>query len=131
MFYSQFSDSTKLPKTFGLNHLKQNLLVEGISKRATTFIANSRRTSSSKHYESAWGKWVSWCRGRRICPTVCDMNNILDNVLEFFASGLQYNTVGSHRSAILAFHDPIGDIKVEDRPRIFALMTGVFNQTLL
>ena len=43
-------------------------------------------------------------------------------------SGLQYNTIISHGSAILAFCDSIGGIKVGDHPRIPSLMTPVFNK---
>ena len=39
------SDLTKLHKTSGLDHLRESLPAEGISKRATTLITNSRRTS--------------------------------------------------------------------------------------
>ena len=121
-------NSTKRLKTSGLDHLRESLHAEGISKRATTLITQSRRASSLKHYESAWGKWVSWCSGRKICPTRCDITNILDYLAELFETGLEYSTIGSHRSAISAFHDPIENKKIGEHPRVSALMTGVFNQ---
>ena len=37
----------------GLDNLRQNLLADGISERASNFITNKRKTSSIKHYESA------------------------------------------------------------------------------
>ena len=63
------------------------------------------------HYKWAGGKWVSWCCGRKICPTGSDINNTLGYLAELHDSGLQYETAGSQRSKISAFHDQIDGIK--------------------
>ena len=44
--------------------------------------------------------------GRKICSTECDIDKILDYLVELFDVGLQCNTTRSYTSAILAFHDP-------------------------
>ena len=49
--------NSEFTATSGLDNLRQNLLAEGISERASSLITNNRRTSSIKHYESAWKKW--------------------------------------------------------------------------
>ena len=47
---------TEFTATIGLDNLRQNLLAEGISERASNLITNDRRTSLIKHYDSAWKK---------------------------------------------------------------------------
>ena len=47
---------------------------------------------------------------------------------ELFEKGLENRTIGTHRSAISAFHDSIGNIRVGNHPRISALMSGIFNK---
>ena len=52
-------DSEKFSKTSGLDHLWKNLQTEGVLKRASDLISSSQDTGLLKHYESAWGVWVS------------------------------------------------------------------------
>ena len=47
---------------------------------------------------------------------------------ESFGKGLEYRTIGTHRFAISAFHDPIGNIRVGNHPRVSSLMSGIFNK---
>ena len=70
--------NTEFTATSGLDNLRQNLLAEGISERASNLITNNRRTSSIKHYESAWKKWCGWCSEREISPTRSNINYVLD-----------------------------------------------------
>ena len=114
--------------TSALDNIRQNLLAEGISERTSNHITNNRRTSSIKHYESAWKKWCGWFSEREISPTRSNINYILDFLAELFEKGLEYRTIGSHRPAISAFHDPIGNIRVGNHPRVSALMSGIFNK---
>ena len=120
--------NTEFTATSGLDNLRQNLLAEGISERASNLITNNRRTSSIKHYESAWKKWCGWCSEREISPTRSNINYVLDFLAELFEKGLEYRTIGTHRSAISAFHDPIENIRVGNHPRVSALMSGIFNK---
>ena len=46
---------------------------------------------------------------------------------ELCEKGLEYRTIGTQRSAINVFHDPIENIRVGSHPRISVLMSGVFN----
>ena len=63
---------------------------------------------------------------RKVCPNRRDVDDVLAFLPELFESDLQYRTIGSHRSALSTFHDPIGSINVGNCPRVLALMTGVF-----
>ena len=124
-------ESTRNPEftaTSGLDNLRQNLLAEGISERASNLITNNRRTSSIKHYESAWKKWCGWCSEREISPTRSNINYVLDFLAELFEKRLKCRTIGTHRSAISAFHGPIENIRVSNHPRVSALMSGIFNK---
>ena len=99
------TDSVKFSKTRGLYHLRKNLYTEGVSKRDSDLITNTRRTGSLKHYELAWDKWFRWCDRREVYPTRCDINYLLDLLAKLFDQDYQYNTTGLHRpaSSIITF----------------------------
>ena len=44
-----------------------------------------------------------------------------------FEEGLEYNTIGVHRSAIPAYHEKVDDIPVGQHPLVTSLMAGIFN----
>ena len=44
-----------------------------------------------------------------------------------FHEGFQFNTIVGFRSAISAYHEPIGGITVGSNPRVSALLSGIFN----
>ena len=47
---------------------------------------------------------------------------------ELFEKGLEYRSIGTHRSAISAFHYPTENIRVGNLPRFSTLMSGIFNK---
>ena len=47
---------------------------------------------------------------------------------ELFEKGSEFRTIGTHRSAISTFHDPIENIRVGNHPRVSVLMSGIFNK---
>ena len=53
---------------------------------------------------------------------------MLHFLAEFFENGLEYRTIGTHRSVISVFHDPIGNIRIGNHPRVSAPMSGIFNE---
>jgi len=122
------SGRKKKTKTCGLDSLREKLASEGISKRASDLITGSRRESSLSHYESSWGKFSSWCSGRKTDPFRSSLNYVLEFLAHLFEEGLEYNTIAGYRSAISAFHDPIEGLSLGDNPRVSALMKGVFNK---
>ena len=112
----------------GLGNLRQNLLAEGISERVSNLITNNRRTSLIKHYKSAWMKGCGWCSERDISPTRSNINYVLDFLAELFEKGLEYRTIGTPMSTISEFHEPVENIRAGNRPRVSALMSGIFNK---
>jgi len=108
----------------GVDSLRNRLTQSGISSEAADLITNCRREFSSKNYESAWKKWV-----RKINPIRCDLKYILLNYLAvLFEQGYQYRSIGNHRSAISAFHEPINGQNIGDIEQVSALIKGVFNK---
>ena len=51
-----------------MDNLRQKLLAKGISERASNLITKNERTSSIKHYESAWKKGASSVLNGRYLP---------------------------------------------------------------
>lgn len=117
-----------ISKTSGVASFKQHLSSEGVSERAAELITSARRQGSISNYESAWGKWVSWCSQWQINPFRSDINYILDYLANLFEKGLEYNTINLHRSAISAYHEPILGISVGKHRKVCNLLTGVFNK---
>ena len=101
--------------------------MSGVSGTASRLIANPRRSSSTGNYESAWRKWVGWCRRRQIDPVLCDVTPILDFLGELFNAGYEYRTIISHRSAISAYHQTIDGKGVGFNDKVYKLLSGVFN----
>ena len=106
----EFTRNAEFTATSGLDNLRKNILTDGISERASNLITNNRRTSSIKHYDSAWKKWCGWCSEPEISSTRSNINYVLEVLAELFEKGLQYRTIGTHRSAISAFYDPTENI---------------------
>ena len=111
-------DSAKISENRGLEHPRNNLHTEGVLKRVSDLITNSQRTDSLKHYESAWGKWVSWSNRREVCHTRCDISPLLNFLAELLEEDHNCNTIGLHRSTLSPFHNAIQGIKISDHPRI-------------
>ena len=114
--------------TGSLDNLRQKLLAEGILERVSNLITNNRKTSSIKHYESSWKKWCGCCSERKISPTRLSINYVLYFLAELFEKWFEYRTIGTHRSAVSVFYDPIGNIGVGKHRRVSALMLGIFNK---
>jgi len=59
-----------------------------------SLISDSRRKSSISHYNSAWGKFSSWCNKREADPFRCAINLILEFLAESFEEWLERSTIG-------------------------------------
>ena len=103
------------------------LFEKGVSVKAANLISNSRRQSSLSGYESSWKKWSSWCDRRVVNPFRCTLVSILDYLTSLFEEGLEYNTIGVHRSEISAYHEKIDDMPVGQQRFVTSLMAGIFN----
>ena len=80
------------------------------------------------NYESAWRKWVSWCGEREINPHSCYLNFALDFLAQLFGKKLEYSTINTYRSALLAYHDKVDNQPVGKHAKVCKLMTGVLNR---
>ena len=87
----------------------------------------ARRVSTTGAYSSPWNKWVLWCKQRKVDAISCPVTHVLDYLTRSFCQGLQYRTIGVHRSAISAYHSPVGNIPIGKHQDMCTLMTGVDN----
>ena len=55
------------------------------------------------------------------------MTHVLDFLTERFHEVFQFNTIAGFRCAILAYHEHIGGITVGSKPRVSALLSGIYN----
>ena len=117
-------------KFSGMENYRKNLEIEGISSSEAKRISLSRRPGSFAGCESAWNKWASWWCRQQIDPVCAPLSGILNYLSTLFEKGLQYRTINSHCSAILAYHNYADEKSVGKHPRACALLTGVFNQRL-
>ena len=115
-------------KVSGLDSFRQKLSTEGFSDTASKLISCVRRPGTLSNYNSAWAQWVSWCSERKIDPFQCDLNQIVNYLSSLYDRGLQYRTIGCHRSAISAYHDHIDGKPVGQHPKVCAILKGVFNE---
>ena len=83
-----------------MENLRERLSLSGISGTAYSLIANPRRSSSTVNYESAWRKWVGWCRSRQIDSVSYDVTPILDFLGEPFYVGYKYRIGYRYRYSI-------------------------------
>ena len=58
------------------------------------------------------------------------MNYVLDFLAELFEKGLEYKTIGTHRSTISALYEPNKNFGVGNHPSASALMSGIFNKNV-
>ena len=108
-----------------MESFREKLSSEGILGRAFDLISKARRMGTNSNYELAWRKFDSWCRERQVDLIRCDTTLILDFLASLFDSGSGYSVIGTHRSAISTFHEPIGGISAVKHPRVYALMSGI------
>ena len=111
----------------GLAGLRDTLSAEGISSRASELIINARKEGTSLNYESVWKKWFLWCSRKQVTPFECVLNHILEFLNDLFHEGLEYRTIGVHRSAISAYHLPVDGINIGKHHRVSSLMAGISN----
>jgi hypothetical protein len=73
-----------------------------------------------------------WCSGRGVDPITCPVNDILEYLTHLFDLGTPSRTIGAHRSAISAYHQPVmvnnTSVKTGKHPLVSALMKGINNK---
>ena len=116
------------PSTSRLATICQSYSEAGISQPAQTLLVAAWRDGTSKAYASAWRRWASWCRERKL-------NSILqasvESILEFLSSefnlGRAYRTLNVYRSAISSTHPKIDSVRVGEHPLVVQLLKGAYN----
>ena len=122
------SDNEEQASLGGLESFRQKLTNKGISVQATSLIEKCRRKGTGANYQSAWGKWSSWCGQRQVDPFNAPLNCVLDFLTNLFDKHYQYRTINNHRSAISAFHPKIEGFPVGQHPLVCNLLAGIFNE---
>jgi len=120
--------NVKVTQTSGLDCLRGRVEAKGLSPEAAELVLCSRRKSSVSNYESAWRKWAGWCSGKEINPIAATLGNIAEYLKDLYLEGLEYGTIGVHRSAISAFHSPIEGVSVGKHELISKIMTGIYHK---
>ena len=116
------------PTVSGVESVRQQALATGVSIEAANLLAeHSWRKGTRCTYESAWRKWNSWCVSREIDPLCSSVESVINYLTHRFHQGDQYNTLNIQRSAISAFHNPIGDVRVGQHPLVTRIMSALFN----
>ena len=122
--------SSNVPKTSisRMDHLQQRCTAEGLPKAVTQLLSSATRQSTNKAYDSAWGKWNSWCVRRKINPISTNIKDVLVFLGNQFENNLQYRTINVIRSAISSVHPWIDGKPVGQHPLVMRLMKGIANE---
>ena len=110
------------PSTSRLAAIRQSYSEAGISQPAQTLLVAAWRDGTS-----AWRRWASWCRERKLNSIQASV----DAILEFFSSefhlGRAYRTLNVYRSAISSTHPKIDSVWVGEHPLVLQLLKGAYN----
>ena len=68
----------------------KSLKERGISETVSKMLLSSWRSSTEKHYQSAWKSFDSWCFEKSEEPISCPVNIVLEFLTDLFDKGLQY-----------------------------------------
>ncbi|KAK3102086.1 hypothetical protein FSP39_008630 [Pinctada imbricata] len=95
-----------------LENIKQCGSPKKISKKAESFITNSRRQSTRKVYDARLTIYRNWCASRNVCPYTISVTDLA----EFFiylheVRGLKASTISGYKSAIASIHKGSCDLK--------------------
>ena len=65
---------------------------------------------------------------KQIDPLSNHLREVLDFLVEIFELGFEYSTINTHRSVISTSNEPIEEFSVAKHPKVWNLMTSVFNK---
>ena len=95
-----FSDKQNL-KISGVENSMEKLFTGGLSETAPQLISSMWWPASLPNYRSSWAPWVDWCNKGKAEPFQCDINQVVNHLRFLFGAGLEFNTIGCHRSGQL------------------------------
>ena len=76
---------------------------------------------------SAWRRWDSWCRERKLNSVHASVESILEFLTSEFNLGRAYRTLNVYRSAISSTHPKIDSVRVGEHPLVVQLLKGAYN----
>ena len=115
-------------KISGVDSLREKLLTGGLSETASQLISRMRGPGLISNYNSPWAHCVSWCNERKVDPFRCNIDQIVNHLSFLFDPGVDYRTIGCHRSTISAYHEYIDGKPVGQHPKVYTLLKVVFNK---
>ena len=115
------------PPAGRLATIRQSYTEAGISGQTQNLLVAAWRKGTSAAYTSAWGKWDSWCRERKINPVHAPIESILEFLIAEFHAGKVFRTLNDYRSAISSTHPSIDSVRVGGHPLVVQLLKGAFN----
>ena len=115
------------PPAGRLATIRQSYTEAGISGQTQNLLVAAWRKGTSAAYTSAWVRWDSWCRERKINPVHAPIESILEFLTAEFRAGKACRTLIVYRSAISSTHPSIDSVRVGEHPLVVQLLKGVFN----
>ena len=115
------------PSTSRLATIHQSYSEAGISQSAQTLLVAAWRDGTSKAYASAWRRWASWCRERKLNSIQASVESVLEFLSSEFNLGKAYRTLNVYRSAISSTHPKIDSVRVGEHPLVVQLLKGAYN----
>ena len=107
--------------------LRKRLQADNLSEESFQLISNSRRPSTRANYDGAWSRFSGWCSKRGADPVRCPLSTVLDYLSELHHEGASMGLIGTHRSAISAFHEKIDGVSVGKCENTSLLLRGIGN----
>ena len=104
----------------------KSLKERGISERVSKILLFPWRSSTEKHYQSAWKSFHSWCFEKSEDPISCPVNIVLEFLTDLFDKRLQYRTINTYRSAISMTDLHLDGSLIGSHPLVSRFMKGVF-----
>lgn len=113
-------------ETVGMSLVRQRLESKGVQGRSADVIMCAWRSSTKRHYDTYYKKWVQFCHRRKITPLCPNGDTLLEFLTELYDNGYSYTALNSARSAVSAIlfdkEKSIGEL-----PIICKFLRGVFN----
>ncbi|XP_052758021.1 uncharacterized protein LOC128202292 [Galleria mellonella] len=75
--------------------------IESWNSEQRSLLKNSWRKSTLKTYQTAWARWISWCRNKSINPTNPTGSQLAQFLCDLYlVDKLSYNTILLHKSVV-------------------------------
>ena len=92
---SPYPINEKEDQTCRLACIGRSFKERGISERVSKILLSSWRSSTEKHYQSAWKSFDSWCFEKSENPISCHVNIVFEFLTDLLDKSLQYRTVNN------------------------------------